>query len=147
LEQTTLSLEKEKILAYIAKYGDTRVSDLVNYGKLKLKLPEEQIKSLLSNMVLYGELARVVHEELEPPMDYLRWGAVPHAEGLQAYSLFLNGRRLDDNEINHIKAILEDSEKIAEKRIKKKFPEITTRIKHKKQRFVRRRKEHQQKTK
>ena len=119
-----MSLEKEKILAYIAKYGDTRVSDLINYCKLKLKLPEEQIKSLLSNMVLYGELARVVHEELEPPKDYLRWGAVPQIEGLQAYSLFLNRRRLDNNEINHTKTILEDAGKIAEKRIKKKMAKL-----------------------
>jgi hypothetical protein len=125
LEQTTLSLEKEKILAYIAQYGNTRVSDLVNYCKLKLKLPEEQIKSLLSNMVLYGELARVVHEELEPPKDYLRWGNVPDAEALQAYSLSLNGRRLDDKEINHTKTILENAEKIAEKRIKKKMTKLT----------------------
>lgn len=121
LEQTTLSLEKEKILAYIAKYGDTRVSDLVNYGKFKMKLPEEQIKSLLNNMVLYGELARVVHEDLEPPIDYLRWGDVPHVEGMQAYSLFLNGRRLDDKEINYTKSILEEAEKKAEKRIKRKW--------------------------
>jgi hypothetical protein len=125
LEQSTLSLEKEKILAYIAQYGNTRVSDLVNYCKLKLKLPEEQIKSLLSNMVLYGELARVVHEELEPPKDYLRWGNVPDAEALQAYSLSLNGRRLDDKEINHTKTILENAEKIAEKRIKKKMTKLT----------------------
>ena len=121
MEQTTLSLEKEKILAYIAKYGDTRVSDLVNYGTWKLKLHKEQIQSLLSNMVLYGELERVVHEDLETPMDYLRWGTVPRTLGLQAHSISLNGKRLDDNEINYAQAILEDAEKIAEKRIKKKM--------------------------
>jgi hypothetical protein len=116
LEQTTLSLEKEKILAYIAKYGNTRVGDLVNYGKFKLKLPEEQIKTSLNNMVLYEELASVVHEELELPIYYLRWGDVPHVEGMQAYSLFLSARRLNDKEISYIKAIMADTEKKADKR-------------------------------
>jgi hypothetical protein len=36
----------------------------------------------------------------------------------------LNGKRLDDKEINHTKAILEDAEKIAEKRIKKKMAKL-----------------------
>ena len=79
---------------YIVIYGVTRVSDLVNYGTCKLKLPKEQMKSLLSDMVLYGELAHVIHEELEPPVDYLRWGNVPDTVSLQAYSIYLSGKRL-----------------------------------------------------
>lgn len=125
MEQTTLSIEREKIIAYIAKYGDTRLSDLVNYGTLKLKLPEEQIKTLLNDMVFCGELVRVVHEEFEPPIEYLKWSDVPDKEGLQVYSLFLSGRRLDDNELNQIKAILGNTEETAQKEAEKKLSKST----------------------
>lgn len=69
-----MSPEKEKILAYIYKYGNTQSNDLVNYGTLKLNLPQKKVKDLLADMVLYGELKQVIHEELSQPIVYFKLG-------------------------------------------------------------------------
>ena len=121
MEQTLLSIEKEQILAYIDKFGNTKIGDLINYGACKLKLPKEQIQNLLSEMILCGELERVVHGELEPPGDYVRWGTVPIAVGLQAQSISLSGKRLEETEVENARSILSKAEEIAEKRIKGKY--------------------------
>ena len=74
MNQNTLSESKEKILAYLYKYGNTRLSDLENYVTHKLNFPKQKVKDLLADMVLSGELEQVIHEELSSAIAYVTVG-------------------------------------------------------------------------
>jgi len=71
-------------------------------------------------MFSYGEIERVVHDQLEPPADYIRWSIVTGRLGIQAESIVSFGRKLDDDKIDLAQTILEQAEKAAEKKIKSK---------------------------
>jgi hypothetical protein len=122
LEQTTLSPEKEKILAYIYKYGNTQSNDLVNYGTSKLNLPQKKVKDLLADMILYGELKQVIHEELSPPIVYFKQGETAILEmQMQAMSMSMGLGRLSREEMNATHEILCKAAEDAEKKLKEKY--------------------------
>jgi len=59
------------IISYLYEYGNTRESDLINYGVKKFDYSSEEMKKVIKRMVIKGEIHYVVHSKLEPPEVYI----------------------------------------------------------------------------
>jgi hypothetical protein len=113
------SSEQEKIICYLDKYGNTRETDLIKYGVLKLGLSEASMRRLVCDMVLCGRLERVVHKELKPPATYIREGPNASLElELQALSHSLGAGKISQD-LETVRRILNEAESVSEKRIRK----------------------------
>ena len=65
-----LDLEDE-LISYLRIYGNTRESDLAEYGTRVSNVSADNIKLVLDRMVLEGKANRVVHCKLKPEVVYL----------------------------------------------------------------------------
>jgi hypothetical protein len=62
---------EKKIISYLYEYGNTRESDIINYGIKKLDYSSEEMKKVIKRMVIKGKIHYVVHSKLEPPEVYI----------------------------------------------------------------------------
>jgi len=65
-----MKVEKE-IISYLYEYGNTRESDLINYGVKKFNYSSEEMKKVIKRMVIKGKIHYIVHSKLEPPEVYI----------------------------------------------------------------------------
>ena len=65
-----MKVEKE-IISYLYEYGNTRESDLINYGVKKFDYAAEEMKKVIKRMVIKGKIHYIVHSKLEPPEVYI----------------------------------------------------------------------------
>jgi hypothetical protein len=65
-----MKMEKE-IISYLYEYGNTRESDLINYGVKKFDYSSEGMKKVIKQMVIKGKIHYIVHSKLEPPEVYI----------------------------------------------------------------------------
>jgi len=65
-----MKVEKE-IISYLYEYGNTRESDLINYGVKKFIYSSEEMKKVIKRMVIKGKIHYIVHSKLEPPEVYI----------------------------------------------------------------------------
>lgn len=65
-----MKVEKE-IISYLYEYGNTRESDLINYGVKKFAYSSEEMKKVIKRMVIKGKIHYIVHSKLEPPEVYI----------------------------------------------------------------------------
>jgi hypothetical protein len=65
-----LQVEKE-IVSYLHKYGNTKESDIIDYGMKKFNYSPEKMKKVIKRMVIKGKVHFVVHNKLEPPAAYI----------------------------------------------------------------------------
>jgi len=65
-----MNIEKE-IISYLYEYGNTRKSDIINYGIKKFHYSLERIEKVIKRMVIESRIHYVVHNKLEPPEVYL----------------------------------------------------------------------------
>ncbi len=65
-----MKVEKE-IISYLYEYGNTRESDLINYGVKKFDYSSEEMKKVIKRMVIKGKIHYIVHSKLEPPEVYI----------------------------------------------------------------------------
>lgn len=65
-----MKVEKE-IISYLYEYGNTRESDLINYGVKKFGYSSEEIKKVIKRMAIKGKIHYIVHSKLEPPEVYI----------------------------------------------------------------------------
>jgi hypothetical protein len=80
------------------------------------------MRKLVDKMVLCGRLERIIHEELDPKVTYVKPGnMVPLELELQAMAYSFNRGRLTEQDVEAVKDILAKAEIVAEKRIKRKF--------------------------
>jgi hypothetical protein len=122
MDSSVLGLEQQKIISYLYAYGNTRESDLMTYGVQRLGKSEDGMKKVIDEMVLFGRLERVMHNELEPSVTYVKYGSmVPFELELKAIADSLGHGKVTKREIEAVKEILANAEIVAEKRIKRKF--------------------------
>jgi hypothetical protein len=62
---------EKKIISYLYEYGNTRESDLINYGVKRFDYSSEEMKKVIKRMVIKGKIHYIVHSKLEPPEVYL----------------------------------------------------------------------------
>lgn len=65
-----MKVEKE-IVSYLYEYGNTRESDIINYGVKKFDYSSEEMKKTVKRMVIKGKIHYIVHSKLEPPEVYI----------------------------------------------------------------------------
>lgn len=65
-----MSAEK-KIISYLERYGNTRESDLVNYGVENFGKSPETVKKAIDRLAIEGKVHRIVHNKLKPPEVYV----------------------------------------------------------------------------
>ncbi len=65
-----MKVEKE-IISYLYEYGNTRESDLINYGVKKFDYSSEEMKKVIKRMAIKGKIHYIVHSKLEPPEVYI----------------------------------------------------------------------------
>lgn len=127
-----LDMGKELIL-YLDKYGNTQENDLINYGVQKRGQTETSMKQLVNDMLLHGQLERVVHGELSPPVTYIKEGEVAFLEKqMQAISISLGHGKLSREEMDAAHEILckaaEDAEKKIEERTRQEKYGVESKI-------------------
>lgn len=65
-------MDSEKtVIDYLAEFGNTKETDLLNYIKRTLGYSESGSKKLLERLQERGKIFRVVHTKLHPPGVYL----------------------------------------------------------------------------
>jgi predicted transcriptional regulator len=60
-----VDIEKE-IISYLSKYGNTRESDVINYGVKRSDYSPKEMKKVIKRMVAKNEIHYFVHSKLEP---------------------------------------------------------------------------------
>ena len=65
-----MEVEKE-IVSYLHKYGNTKESDVINYGVKKFNYSPEKMKKVIKRMMVKGDVHYIVHNKLEPPAAYI----------------------------------------------------------------------------
>ena len=65
-----MKVEKE-IISYLHEYGNTRQSDLINYGVKKFNYSSEEIEKVIKRMAIKDKIHFIVHGKLEPPAVYI----------------------------------------------------------------------------
>ncbi len=86
MEKSFSSLE-QKIISYLCTFGNTKKTDLINYGVQRLDVPEDGMVKLIDEMVFSGRIKRILHKELEPAETYVKQGSlIPSGLELKAIS-------------------------------------------------------------
>ena len=102
------------VVSYLVKYGNTKESDIVNYGIRKFNCSSSDMKKIIDRMVVKGKIHRIVHNKLKPPEVYLSVKEPFHPDILKALI------EVDISEVaeKDARKILEEAAAIAEKRIR-----------------------------
>ena len=115
-------LERE-FVSYLQTYGNTKESDLAEYGTRTSKLSVEDIKTVLDCMVWKGKAGRIFHDKLGPGVVYLSM----EKDCLHGLAAEIEA---DVHDLKNKNAISEEAGEVlraaateAEKRIRKRFPE------------------------
>ncbi len=111
-----LDIER-KILSYLRKYGNTKESDLLDYATAKLGCRREEIKKGLDRLRVKGKIQYIVHSSLEPPQAYIGSAEPWFPEGVMSF--IEEGEELT----KATDAILREAADLAEKRLRKGFPD------------------------
>jgi hypothetical protein len=65
-----VDVEKEVVL-YLHEYGNTRESDIINYGVKQFNYSSRRMKKVIKRMVIKGKIHFIVHSKLDPPAVYV----------------------------------------------------------------------------
>ena len=65
-----MDVEKE-VVSYLHEYGNTRESDIINYGVKEFNYSSKRMKKVIKRMVIKGKIHYIVHSKLEPPEVYI----------------------------------------------------------------------------
>lgn len=108
-----MDIERE-IVSYLVKYGNTKESDIVNYGMRKFNRSSKDMKKVVDRIVVKGRIHRIVHNMLKPPEVYLSLKESLYPDVLKALI------EADTSEVAEKDAqkILEEAAAVAEKRIR-----------------------------
>ena len=124
MEKLFSNLE-QKIISYLCTYGNTKETDLIGYGVQKLGMSEQNMITLIDEMVFSGKIERIVHKELEPAVTYIKQASlIPIHLKLQAILDSLELNEVTNQQIDEINEILDKAKAIAKKRIDQKINEI-----------------------
>ncbi len=111
-------MEVEKaIISYLYEYGNTKESDMINYGIKKFNYSSENMKKVIKRMVIKSDIHYVVHSKLEPPEVYisLKEPLPPEIANI-LLEAFIQMKTTEED----AQKILEEAVALAEKRIKEK---------------------------
>ncbi|MHC3129231.1 MAG: hypothetical protein IBV52_04055 [Candidatus Bathyarchaeota archaeon] len=112
-----MEVEKE-IISYLYKYGNTKESDIINYGVKKFNHSSERMKKVIRRMVIKGKIHYLVHSKLEPPEAYISLEEPLPPESAQ----ILLGASIQTKKVEETaRKILEEAAAVAERKIKERY--------------------------
>lgn len=125
-----IDLEKS-LLSYLNIYGNTRESDLVEFGVSFSGRPKEELAKIIDDMVANGSIRRITHHLIESNAVYIARSDLSLGLSIESSTLDLKNK---EKLAEEAKLIEREAKTVAEKRIKKSKP-----IKSKKQRTEKKR--------
>lgn len=113
-----MDVEKE-VVSYLYEYGNTKESDIINYGVKEFNYSSKRMKKLIKRMVIKGKIHFIVHSKLEPPAAYISLKEpLPPEIAKILLEAFIQVKASEED----AQKILEEAAALAEKRIKEKHP-------------------------
>lgn len=111
-----MDVEKE-VVSYLHEYGNTKESDIINYGVKEFNYSSKRMKKVIKRMVIKGKIHFIVHSKLEPPPVYvsLREPLPPEIAKI-LIEAFIQMKAAEED----AQKILEEAAALAEQRIREK---------------------------
>jgi len=106
------------LLSYLRTYGNTRETDLIEYGTRLFGQSKEEIVAVIKKMMLEGYAQRIVHDKLGSDIVYIAEGDLPLDLALQINANVM-GLKDKGKVIEEARKILDEATAKAEKRIRK----------------------------
>jgi hypothetical protein len=111
-----MRIEKE-LISYLQTYGNTKETDLIEYGTKCLNLSAEKMRKTLDNMLLEGWIQKTIHDKLGVNRIYIVKGVwADFYSDIEAESLDLKNK---ENLKEDSKNILVEAEVIAKEKAAK----------------------------
>ncbi len=110
-----MDFEKE-LVSYLEMYGNTRESDLLNYGVQNFHFSPDKMKKIVNCMVIKGKIHRLVHNKLNPPEVYVALEERSYPEILKN----IVEMKIPEGSRSEVLKILEEAAAIAKKRMNDK---------------------------
>jgi len=108
---------EEELVTYLSNYGNTKETDLINYGVQCFGRSAIKVKKILDRMVIKGRVYRVVHNKLKPPEVYVSLEELLYPEIMRdLLEAQVKGSIGDD-----VQRILEEAAAAAENRARDRF--------------------------
>jgi hypothetical protein len=108
---------EEEIVTYLSNYGNTKETDLINYGVQRFGRSAIKVKKILDRMVIKGRIYRVVHNKLKPPEVYISLEELLYPEIMRD----LLEAQVKESIGDDVQRILEEAAAAAENRTKDRF--------------------------
>ena len=117
-----MDIERE-FIDYLQVYGNTKESDLIEFGVNISHQSKRHTRSVLDRMVLEGKTQRVIHDKLGQNVVYFtREGCCLHELAMEIETDAADLKDIDN--ISELAGkILREAAALAEKRIKERYPE------------------------
>ena len=111
-----MDIEKEVVL-YLCEYGNTKESDIINYGGKRFNYSPKRMEKVIKQMVIKGKIHYIVHDKLEPPEAYI---SLKEPLPPEITKILLEASIQMKAAEENAQKILDEAAAIAEKRIKEK---------------------------
>jgi len=110
------------VMLYLHEYGNTRESDIINYGVKEFNYSSKRIKKVIKRIVIKGKIHFIVHSKLEPPAVYvsLREPLPPEIAKI-LLEAFIQMKAAEED----AQKILEEAAALAENRIKERHSQTS----------------------
>lgn len=110
-----MDFEKE-LVSYLEIYGNTRESDLLNYGVHNFHFSPDKVKKIVNRLAIKGKIHRLVHNKLNPPEVYVALEERSYPEILKNIA----ETKIPEGSRSEVLKILEEAAAIAKKRMNEK---------------------------
>ena len=116
-----MDVEKE-VVSYLHEYGNTKESDIINYGVEEFNYSSKRMKKVIKRMVIKGKIHFIVHSKLETPAVYvsLREPLPPEVAKI-LIEAFIQVKAAEED----AQKILEEAAALAENRIKERHSQTS----------------------
>lgn len=112
---------EKKIISYLYEYGNTRESDIINYGVKKFNYSSEEMKKIIKRMVIKGKIHYIVHNKLKPPQAYVSLKELLPPDIAKTFlEAFIQMKAGEED----VQKILEEAASIAEQKIDEKHSKM-----------------------
>jgi DNA-binding PadR family transcriptional regulator len=115
---------EDEIINYLNGHGNTKESDLIEFGTYSLHLSSKVVMEGLDRMMKEGWIEHIMHTKLKTPAVYVRLKEPGLYALKQEWTELLKPEKRDKKTLHEeAQRILEEAAMLAEKRTKQKHPD------------------------
>jgi hypothetical protein len=112
---------EDEIIEYLYVHGNTKESDLIEFGSRSLHLSSKAAKEKLDKMAKEGWIGHIIHSKLKSPALYVTFKEPLLYDLEKAWTRSLNPQKVNKKALREeAQKILEEAAQVAEQRIKQK---------------------------